>query len=126
MLSSLLLLAGALAVHAVPQIAGNAIAAELLLLLTLPFAVLSIGSTSVSGRFGRLLSRADVSCGLYLYGFPIQQSISAAFERRPGPIADFCLTLPLTLICALISWHAVEKVALRLKPPRRSAGGGNR
>jgi len=46
--------------------------AKVLLMLTLPFAMVSVGSVTVGGRFGRMLSLANVSYGLCPYGFPIQ------------------------------------------------------
>ena len=56
----------------------------------------------------------DYSYGLYIYAFPIQQTLA---WRIPGiePIALFATSFPLTLAVAGISWHMVEKPALGLK-----------
>jgi peptidoglycan/LPS O-acetylase OafA/YrhL len=63
----------------------------------------------------------DISYGVYLYGWPIQQTLQALFPSVSGwtmlPAA-----LALTCAAATLSWLAVEKPALRLKarvmPPR--------
>ena len=56
----------------------------------------------------------DYSYGLYVYAFPIQQTL---VERIPGvlPLPLFALALPLTLALAIASWHALEQPALGLK-----------
>ena len=61
-------------------------------------------------RFPR--PRADLSYGVYLYGFPIQQLFVCFL--RPAPLALFVLTLPCALLCAAMSWYSVERPALRL------------
>jgi peptidoglycan/LPS O-acetylase OafA/YrhL len=63
----------------------------------------------------------DYSYGVYVYAFPIQQTLIA---RLPGisPLHLAALALPLTLALALVSWHALERPALGLKSRfRRSA-----
>ena len=75
-------------------------------------------------NFGR---KRDLSYGLYLYGWPIQQLFAPYFSgpHSLGPLAPYLLTLavlPPTLACAWTSWHFVEKPSLHLKPePRRPA-----
>jgi len=61
--------------------------------------------------FNRL---GDYSYGLYVYAFPIQQTL---IERIPGiaPGRLFLLAFPLTLAVAVVSWHAIERPALGLK-----------
>lgn len=92
--------------------------AEILLWLTLPYAVVSVGNVRLHGKLARLLAKPDISYGMYLYGFPIEQLISAAFHGQISPVADFALSLPLTVMCGALSWITVEKAALRLKPSR--------
>lgn len=60
-------------------------------------------------RFG------DYSYGLYLWGFPVEQAVAHAFETPTRPVLIFVIALPLTLLCAVLSWHLIEKPALRLK-----------
>ena len=56
----------------------------------------------------------DYSYGLYVYSFPIQQTL---VERSPGlePMALLALSLPLGLAVAALSWHGLERPALALK-----------
>ena len=80
--------------------------------VTLPYMVLCFGRMSMpvirrAGRFG------DLSYGMYLYAFPVQQFVLAAMPRNEHPIVT-CMVLTLPL--AVLSWHLVEAPALRWKP----------
>ncbi len=57
----------------------------------------------------------DYSYGMYVYAFPLQQSVVHAL---PGlSIATmFAVSVPLTLLVAAASWHALEQPMLRRKP----------
>lgn len=82
-------------------------------LLATPFWIL--GLPLVTLAIGRICSPrppADISYGLYIYAFPIQQ-VLAAHGMLSFP-ASVAATMPL----ALVSWYLVEKPALRLKPSR--------
>lgn len=60
-------------------------------------------------------SRApDWSYGLYVYAFPIQQTI-ARLEPGITPLPLFAASLAATLAAAALSWHFIEAPALRLK-----------
>jgi len=91
---------------------------EVLLLFTLPYAVISVGSIRLTGRLGRLLAKPDFSYGMYLYGFPVEQLISSIFHGQISAMQEFYLALPVTFLCGAISWATVERIALRLKPRR--------
>jgi len=60
------------------------------------------------------LHRNDYSYGTYLYGFPVQQSLILAGMSAPWPL--FGCAVIVTLACAAVSWHAIERPALRRKP----------
>ncbi len=92
--------------------------AEVLLLATLPYMVISVGSVTVGGALSRLLQRGDVSYGMYLCGFPVQQTIATLWPGQIGALGNLALTLPVTFVFALFSWKTVEETALRLKPGR--------
>lgn len=63
-----------------------------------------------------LIKSGDYSYGIYLYGFPVTQSLVAAF---PGLHHNLAVTAPLAVLAtgafAAISWHGVEKHFLKLK-----------
>ena len=57
----------------------------------------------------------DYSYGLFLYGFPVQQSLVALM---PGlsPLQLLPLSAAGALVLAVLSWHFIERPALRYKP----------
>ncbi|GJD34421.1 acyltransferase family protein [Methylobacterium aerolatum] len=58
--------------------------------------------------------KADLSYGIYLYGWPIQQSLYALAPGLP-PVALLAASLVLVVPVAALSWYAVEQPGLRLK-----------
>jgi peptidoglycan/LPS O-acetylase OafA/YrhL len=63
-----------------------------------------------------LFNRAgDYSYGLYLWGFPVEQAVAHWFAISTSPLLIFSFSLPLTLAIAALSWHLIEKPALRFK-----------
>ena len=56
----------------------------------------------------------DYSYGVYIYAFPIQQSLLALWPNL-RPLQLLGLALPITLAVAALSWHFVEQPALRAK-----------
>lgn len=65
-------------------------------------------------RLPSLESIGDGSYGLYLWGFPIQQTLIATMSVT-SPLMLFSLSLPISLAFGLASWHCIEKRALRWK-----------
>ncbi|WP_332682225.1 acyltransferase family protein [Bosea sp. (in: a-proteobacteria)] len=57
---------------------------------------------------------ADLSYGVYLYGWPVQQAFVAVFPAA-GAFLLFWPGLAVTLTVAALSWYFVEKPALGLK-----------
>ncbi|WP_174804035.1 acyltransferase family protein [Martelella limonii] len=100
-----------------PLICQGRVSGEILLLLVLPYTVLAFGFCpnpvfSKLGRFG------DISYGVYLYAFLIQQIFCNYFDLAHRPNTNFILTLLVVLPVAWVSWHYVESPALKLKPGR--------
>jgi peptidoglycan/LPS O-acetylase OafA/YrhL len=65
-----------------------------------------------------LVSSGDYSYGVFLFGFPVQQAVAQLLG--PGGqnwLTNIALSLPVTLMLAILSWHLVEKPALRLRTP---------
>jgi peptidoglycan/LPS O-acetylase OafA/YrhL len=63
-------------------------------------------------KFGR---RGDLSYGLYLYAYPIQQLLVLYAGRFLNVYTLTALAFPLACGCAWVSWHAIEAPCLRLK-----------
>lgn len=85
--------------------------------LTLPLIVLGFGlSSNALGRF--IATRGDYSYGIYLYAFPVQQTL--LWWRPSLSFGAFLIaTLVITATLAMASWHLVEQPALRFKPSTR-------
>lgn len=56
----------------------------------------------------------DYSYGLYVYSFPLQQTLMQQFPRLE-PMGLLALSLPLGIAVAALSWHLLERPALALK-----------
>ena len=69
-------------------------------------------------RFGR---RGDFSYGLYVYGWPVQQTIIYLMHQKIAPLPLFLLALLGAFGCAWASWYCVERPFLRLKSHRPHA-----
>lgn len=63
-----------------------------------------------AARFG------DLSYGLYIYGWPVEQALLYASNGRLAWWQLFPIALVLSATLAFLSWHLIEKQALRLKP----------
>jgi peptidoglycan/LPS O-acetylase OafA/YrhL len=86
-----------------------------LLVLGLPYLALVVAYRSWGG-LRAVAARGDVSYGLYLLAFPVQQTIVWLWgDGMPAPGVVVALALPITYLLAFASWHLVEKRALRLK-----------
>lgn len=59
-------------------------------------------------------SHGDFSYGLYIYAFPIQQSV-ILIDESMSIFQLFTISYVITLICSIASWHLLEKKALSLK-----------
>jgi len=73
-----------------------------------------------AARFG------DLSYGIYIYGWPAEQAVVWLLGGRATWWQVFLLALPAAMALAFISWHLVERPALRLKPRARRSPVGLR
>ncbi|WP_298461446.1 acyltransferase [uncultured Cellulomonas sp.] len=93
--------------------AGDAAAA-----VAFPYVVLTVGLACRRVPLGGV-TRNDLSYGVYLFGYPVQQAVVVLTGTRdPGLVT--VLTLVVVVPLAGLSWRYVEKPALRLKPRARS------
>lgn len=84
-------------------------------ILMIPYAVLFLAYWRPS-RIAKALTRpGDLSYGIYIYAFPIQQSIAHIWGHTLSPPAMIALAFPITYCVAFASWRFVERPALRLK-----------
>ncbi|MCZ4095980.1 MULTISPECIES: acyltransferase family protein [Streptomyces] len=65
--------------------------------------------------FQRIGRKHDYSYGIYIYGFVVEQALAALGGARWGFGAYLGLAMGGTLIVAMLSWHLVERPAMRLK-----------
>lgn len=73
------------------------------------------------GRLPNFLTRpiariGDLSYGLYLFGWPVEQAIRQV-SPGAGPMAIFCIAVPVTAVFAFLSCRLVEQPAMRLRRP---------
>lgn len=93
-------------------------AGKLMLPFTLSYALLCIGFAP-QWHAEWFSGRVDLSYGIYIYGWPLQQMLS---ERVRTPWALFAAAYAAVLACAACSWFGIEKRALSWKRPRRNVG----
>lgn len=102
-----------LAVFALLAVRGtNALLAAYVMLsplIVLAFSFLSWGPIS------KLCRNGDISYGVYIYAFPVQQSVVSLLDNAVSPFVLFCYSVPVTYLLAALSWRFVERPALALR-----------
>jgi peptidoglycan/LPS O-acetylase OafA/YrhL len=83
--------------------------------LPLAYVCMWLGTTLPLSRIGK---RHDLSYGIYIYGFPIQQTLALLGAMEWGVAAYVTLSILLTIPFAAASWFLVERPAQRLKTAR--------
>lgn len=79
-----------------------------------PYIILCIAYLP-KGKILQYNTLGDYSYGTYIYAWPIQQMLAITFIGiTPAKMMFF--TFFLTLFFAILSWHLIEKPAMRLKP----------
>src|SRR5207244_2984430 len=82
--------------------------------IALPYLITFVAYRSPK-RLRRMTAAGDVSYGVYVYSFPIQQSLVAALGAI-SPLLLFSAAAPIVWLIALVSWRLVEAPALARKP----------
>lgn len=77
---------------------------------------------SKSVRLPHFGGKVDLSYGLYLYGWPVEQLLVYHFGAHLSPLLLIAIALPLSAALAWVSWMGVERPCLLLKTriPRRA------
>lgn len=81
-----------------------------------PTAYLTVYLGLLNPPRSKMISSGDYSYGIFLYGFPIQQAVSALFPNYRYWWFNLVVSLPIVIAVAYLSWHLVEKRALGLRP----------
>ena len=76
--------------------------------LPLAYALLWLGATWRTSRFRHV----DVSYGVYIYAFPVQQTLALVGFQRHGHVAFLVASVLGTIPLAVASFHLVERPAL--------------
>ena len=83
--------------------------------MTAALAYATIWLAYVPGGVLRAYNRiGDYSYGIYIYAFPLQ-GLAVWLWGPMSPWENIALSLPLTLLLAILSWHLVEKPALEAR-----------
>ena len=98
----------------------NATVKEAMLMMVLPYACLSFG-LGYAPIFEKITRGNDLSYGVFLAGFPVEQIISATLGPQIGPWSECAIALLICLGLAYLSWNLVERPILAWKPGRREA-----
>lgn len=78
--------------------------------LLLGYAALCIGFTTVGRSYTSKIDKFDLSYGVYLYAFPIQQSIVHFVPAvRDNPMLLFAIAYPTVLVVAYLSMRFIEQ-----------------
>ena len=97
------------------SVAAHALGHEYIaILIVLPYFVILFGqaSTPIVRDAGR---RGDFSYGIYIYSFPVQQTVIALTANRLALAEGTIISVALTFVLAWASWHLIEKPVLGLK-----------
>lgn len=66
--------------------------------------------------FKKLTASGDLSYGVYIYAFPVQQALVPYSLGTSIPwLTNVLLATPITFVLAALSWHFVERPALKMK-----------
>ncbi len=88
---------------------------SVLMLLFLPYIVMSLGALVKVQLFTKY---GDFSYGMYIFAFPIQQTIIYIYDANISVEKLIVLSFIVTFSFSIVSWFLLEKQALKLKGKR--------
>lgn len=80
--------------------------------LPLAYLLMYLGSVA---RLQKVGSKNDISYGMYIYAFPIQQLLALSFGKGLPLVVFISLSIVLTVPFAWVSWLLIERHAMKLK-----------
>jgi peptidoglycan/LPS O-acetylase OafA/YrhL len=83
--------------------------------VALPVCYATVGLGMINVKKNPIIASGDYSYGIYLYAFPIQQTVAHLFPLLREWYVNILFSLPATCILAFFSWHLVEKRALKFR-----------
>jgi peptidoglycan/LPS O-acetylase OafA/YrhL len=86
----------------------NVLVAPLLVYLTIYIGVTDLPKLP-------LFRRGDYSYGVYLYAYPLQQTLIAIYPLNGNALLLYILSLPFVTGFAMFSWHAIERPILQFR-----------
>lgn len=86
-------------------------------LAALPMAYVTVYLGLFNPRRSSYVSGGDYSYGIFLYGFSIQQAVSAALPDMRHWWVNLIVAVPIIALVSYASWHLIEKRALALRKP---------
>lgn len=85
---------------------------EFLLMLVMPYFIISLGE-AVNPIFSKCFRNIDLSYGMFLWGFPVQQALIYIIYVKNNIVLSankyFVLSTVVTLLFAVVTWYCVEK-----------------
>ncbi|MFJ3490833.1 acyltransferase family protein [Leifsonia aquatica] len=72
-------------------------------------------ASAIPGRLRKVGQQNDISYGVYLFAFPVQQTLAYFGVTRFGPAVMIVSAAAIVLVIAWLSWRFVERPAMSLK-----------
>lgn len=73
---------------------------------------LALAKSKYAHSFARY---GDISYGMYIYAWPVQQAVFVITHGNIGPLRMAAYSFPIIMVLAALSWHFVEKPFLKMK-----------
>jgi len=88
---------------------------EFFLIPLLPFIVIQLAFIRPGNILNHLGKYGDYSYGMYIYAYPVQQTLIHFLQGKIHLWQYIILSFAVTFIFAFLSWHLIEKHAIKLK-----------
>lgn len=79
-----------------------------MIVICLPYILLCIGY-GTKRKLQHFGEKMEISYGIYLFGWPVQQCIVLIFGKNMLPILNFIISAPIAVICGIITFYMIER-----------------